>query len=580
MPEFPPCCIENVHNIGGTLCDWNTVCKPVQDHLDKYCKDSGQNPCAAVPQVPDGKVCYCCCSCFAYNTPIEAAPGQFVLVQDIVANVDHILAGAYQKGSLAPIWEERVVNYSSGFSASPGEPELEFDYMYYVTYQVEDGSQPPQYMIVTVDHLFLRPDGKVTPVQFLAPDDRLVNAHGGFSIVSFVIPARYKGGLHHVSFDGFDNKTLKYHLISANGVVTADYSVQLAYSSGDLNPDLIDQPPKAVALRASETAYQARYANSKALAFVADKTLWPKGMTPTATDVMINVPIYAARFLTDAQAADVQAHAPMLPIDSTTNVTAVQWLFEVYGAFFSNPIYLVDWQNETPNAYTWEINRQRFILFTGGLLRIQRFNQEGLAFVLSHLVAVAGGLKCVGPADYDGVFAKMRQVWRNALYFSIYSQGLEQIRKLFGYVTPEHAEADPADICAQPSLQCRLSAMEAAASMRSLPACADPHNYFGVVSAKVGRNPRHVVVVFNEDVNPESGGTLTNYKITDAAGSAVPVLAAEVCRPARNEVRLRVAKFQHQATYTVTVTNVVSDTDKLIDPAHASAEFRTGKLLG
>jgi hypothetical protein len=102
-------------------------------------------------------------------------------------------------------------------------------------------------------------------------------------------------------FDGFDNKTLDNHLLSANGVVTADYSVQLAYSTGNLNPALIDEPGENT-LRASERAYHARYANTEALAFVADKTRWPKGMTPVAAEPMVNIPVYAKSYLTEAHA--------------------------------------------------------------------------------------------------------------------------------------------------------------------------------------------------------------------------------------------------------------------------------------
>jgi hypothetical protein len=529
-----------------------------------------------MPQIPNGQLCYCCCSCFAYNTPIEMSPNEYVVVQDIVAEVDEILAGSYATLSGAPTWQPRVVDYSGGISAGPGESELQFDYMYYITYQVEDGSQPPQFMITTVDHLFLRPDGRVTPVQYLAPDDKIVNAHGGFSAVRFVVPARYRGGLHHLSFNGFDNQTLDQHLISANGVVTADYSVQLAYSSGELNPKLLDVPPQADA-RASERAYQARYTNAESLAFIADKSAWPKGMTPVASEPMINVPLYAKSFVTAAQAADIQAKAPILAFDNTVNVTSAMWLYNIYGAFFPGPIYLVDWQNDLPNGYTWEVNRQRFILLTGGLLRIQRFNQEGLAMVLAHLVAVADGAACVGPADYDAVFARLRTVWRNAYYFTTFTAGFDQVKKLFSYVTPENSRADPADICAQPSLDCRVLTMEAAASMLPLPPCANPDIYFGVVGAAAGRNIRYVSVRFNLAVNRETAESTDNYTITGGIGTeGVTIKAAEVSRAVPSTVRLTVRGLAPTTDYVVTVASVLSDAETPINPNHASADFRTG----
>ncbi|MET1112957.1 MAG: hypothetical protein ABWX67_15680 [Allosphingosinicella sp.] len=577
MPTFDPCCVAAVENMGAKLCDWDTVCLPIQQQLNFYCKNQGQNPCSPMPQIPGGQICYCCCSCFAYDTPIEMSPNEFVMVQDIVADVDEILAGSYSAGGGAAVWVPRVVDYSGGISAGPGEGELEFDYMYYITYQVEDGSEPPQFMITTVDHLFLRPDGRVTPVQYLVPDDKVVRAHGGLCTVRFVVPARYRGGLHHLSFDGFNNETLDGHLLSANGVVTADYSVQLAYSSGDLNPELLDLPPETNA-RASERAYQARHASEESIAFVADKTLWPLGMTPVASEPMVNIPSYAKSFLTQAQGEDVQTNAPIIPLDNTMNVTAALWLYKVYGAFFPGPIYLVDWQNDLPNGYTWEVNRQRFILITGGMLRIQKFNQEGLSVVIAHLISVAEGVACVGPADYDAVFAKMRTVWRNEYYFASFTAGFDQVKALFSYVSPEHSGENPADICAQPALDCRLRAMEAASTMFPLPECADPDSYFGVVGALAGRNIRYVSVRFNRPVNLESAQTTDNYTISGGTSSGgVSIEEAQVSRADPSVVRLTTGGLQPSSDYLVTVANVLSEAETPINPAHASADFRTAE---
>ena len=568
---FPQCCVDNVANLGGQLCTWD-FCKRIQDRLDYYCKDAGENPCAAVPQEEMGVPCYCCCSCFAYDTPIEASEGEYVMVQDIVADVDQILAGSYSAGAGAPTWVQRVVDYSSGISAGAGEAELEFDYMYYLAYQVEDGSTPPQFMLTTVDHLFLRPNGKVTPVQYLTPGDELVNSHGGVSNVMFVVPSKYKGGLHHLFFDGFNNETLDNHLLSANGVVCADYSVQLAYSNGDINPDLVDAPPEEGMLRACDDAYRSRYMNQAAADFISDKTRWPKGMTPIAAESMVNVPAYAKSYLTPAQAEDIRNNGQLMPPDNTQNVATAIWLFEIFGAFFSNPIYLIDWQNGLPNAYTWESNRQRFVLLTGGLLRVPKFTQDGLSMVLTHLVSVADGVQCVGPADYEGVYSKMRQVWRNNLYQPSFRAGYDQVAMLFGFVDEDHSHADPADICAQPSLDCRLLAMQEGASMGPLPECANPDHYFGLVSAFAGRQLQYVRATFNNPVNRESAESTDNYTI----GDTVTVETAEVPSNAPSDVRLKVSGLEPLTDYTLVVKNVLSAMETPIDPDHNKAAFRTG----
>ena len=283
--RFPECCVVNVGNQGGKLCSWD-FCRLVQEQVNQYCWNTHQPPCAPVPQAENGEPCWCCCtSFFFYNAPIEASPGEHVMAQDIAAGADRILAGSYHEGDEAPAWEPRAVDYAGSLAADGTADEPDFDYMYYVAYQREDGSEPPRFILATVDHLFLRPSGKLKPIQRLQPDDRLVNAHGGHSRVIFTVPARFKGGLHHLGFDGFDNKTLDHHLLSINGVVTADYAVQLAYSNGELDLELVDIPPAPEPPGGWRDAVPVRSANPAALDFINDKTRWPAGMTPRAESI-------------------------------------------------------------------------------------------------------------------------------------------------------------------------------------------------------------------------------------------------------------------------------------------------------
>src|SRR6185503_18430410 len=43
---------------------------------------------------PNGGYCYCCCSCFTRDTPIEKSPGAWVMVQDIEAGDTILAAGS------------------------------------------------------------------------------------------------------------------------------------------------------------------------------------------------------------------------------------------------------------------------------------------------------------------------------------------------------------------------------------------------------------------------------------------------------------------------------------------------------
>jgi hypothetical protein len=263
-----PCCIENVKKYGGVLCP-EEYCREIRWRLDEFCHSSGMPPCAPLPQLYDGRPCYCCCPGYAADMPIEAAEGKFVRAQDVAPGTDRILAGRYRAGDDTPSWDARVVDHSVGIVAGTAEGEPAFDYMYYLAYQVADEDEP-RAIVGTRDQLFLRPSGKVTPIQHLRPGDELVGAHGGVSRVTFAVPSHYRGTLHQIVFGGFDNKTLDGHLLSTNGVVTADYSVQLDCSTGELSPELLDLP----------NADGAAAPGPEAQAFIADKTRWPAGLTP------------------------------------------------------------------------------------------------------------------------------------------------------------------------------------------------------------------------------------------------------------------------------------------------------------
>ncbi|MET1113134.1 MAG: hypothetical protein ABWX67_16570, partial [Allosphingosinicella sp.] len=219
--------------IDGRLCS-EELCGIIAEELNQYCMYAGAPPCSPLPFLSNGEVCYCCCpgTGNAADTPFESAEDEFVRAQDLAPGVDRILAGRYRAGDGAPRWDARIVDHSVGIVAGGGEGEPAFDYIYYLAYQIAD-EEEPRAIVGTRDQLFLRPSARVTPIQHLRPGDELVGARGGIGRVAFTVPSHYRGALHQLALAGFDNKKLDGHLLSANGVVTADYSVQLAFSTGD-----------------------------------------------------------------------------------------------------------------------------------------------------------------------------------------------------------------------------------------------------------------------------------------------------------------------------------------------------------
>ncbi|MFD1836861.1 hypothetical protein [Paracidovorax cattleyae] len=266
MHEYASICVEQVKAMRGQLCNWKSTCWPNQHGISTYCQEVGFDHPVAL--IEDGKLCYCCCACFGQDTPIEVSPNNFVPVRDIAQN-DLVLSGFQKEGGIE--WQQRDIALSSGFNAQIG-----FDIMYYVHYLLDTDSQG---VFVTRDHLFLLPSGKVKPVQYLTPRDRLARPHGAPVEVVLVVLAKYQGGVHHLAFGGFDNTTLDGHLLSAHGVVSADFAVQLAFSCNQLNPALLESSAEEP-LQVGTREYLARYDSPERRAFLGDSRQWPPGLVP------------------------------------------------------------------------------------------------------------------------------------------------------------------------------------------------------------------------------------------------------------------------------------------------------------
>ena len=564
MPDFLPGCVKKVEAKGDKLCDWDTVCKPIQDIIDVYCKErkdqDGTSFDEPVPQIQNGQICYCCCSCFAHFTPIEVTPGEFVAIRDIDSG-DLVLAGA--QGGPAMTWTPSRISLSNGIG-----PELEFDFMYYVQYQLDGTSQQ---VIATVDHLFLMDNGKVKPVQYLTPGDALRRPDGGTAEVLFVVTAKYTGGVHHISFPGFDNQTLNGHLLSANGVVTSDYAVQLAYSAGQLNKQLLDEPA-GDAFEVGTPEYAARHENAAMRSFLGDSKQWPKGLNPQRRG-LINVPADARAFFTRKQAEQLRAGIKSYAVTSSINMATTRWLMNtIYGGYRPGVTFLLDWDNPLPNVYGWQSDGTTYVLVTGGLALLHDLQYQGLALLLAHGIAAAVDLECVGPADYQAVFSVLRIRWSNDLFFEIYVAGLAQIEALFAVI--EDREADPRDLCAQPSLACRIATYQAAATMLPLPACADPTSFFSLTQARGRRGNDHVIVSFNLAVDIATAQSTNNYTLSEiGVAPTIGICDARVVEGKPTTVALTVDAPLAGRAYDLAVSGVLSEAGLVLDPQHSSVTF-------
>ena len=537
-------------------------CGAIQGEINLYCHHNGLGGDVPVPEYSPGLgQCYCCCSCFAYGTPIEIEPDLYKLVQSIKVGETVLATGAELSG-----WEPKTVTELGGIA-----PEVEVDFMLTAKFVLADSEV--RFLITTADHLFLNgdPDGPtLIAMQSLRPGDVVRQADGGLATVSFVTWSQFSGGVRHFMLGDYrPGESLDGHLINANGLVTADLSVQLAHYGGQLPDDMVLRHTEEERPSIGSTAFHARYDTREYNDFVTSPEQWPPAMRPLAP-TLVNIPPSALAYFTQDQADDIQKAIGAQDLGNSAQLSLTRYLFKTYGAYAPNVYMIVDWANESPNAWYFIDYKQRFFVLSGGMARVPGLRREGLSFILSHLMAQADGEGCTAGADYTGISIYLRQVWPDDLFFDTFVPGYEQIEEVFGLVSPDHSGGNPNNICREPSLDCRKQSMVAGASFQKLPSCAVPAPDFGLASA-TATNLSEVTVRFTAAFNQPSASNPANYALNKNA------TALQVRFDGQNPdvLYLVTEGLESSTAYTLTVSNVFSNSGKPLAPAHNTAEFRT-----
>jgi len=233
MPD--QACLDNIKKQGGVYC--NDIdpgfCNLIQPDINEYCHHLGLPANTPVPQMANGKKCYCCCGGGAVKeTPVEIESGEYKSIQDIDEGDKVLATDADVKN-----WEKREATILSGVV-----PGVELAFMYYTVFEFNNGSKDQRAIVCTADHLFLLPNGKLVPIQGLAPGDEVRSANGGTAKMLFAVPGEYSGGVRYIGLgDWKRGDSLDGHLLNFNGIVMADLSVQLNYYGGNVPEDLVQQ---------------------------------------------------------------------------------------------------------------------------------------------------------------------------------------------------------------------------------------------------------------------------------------------------------------------------------------------------
>lgn len=538
----------------GSMCDYNR-CMKIQQKIDNSCHSRHWEPGSPyVLDNPDGSVCYCCCSCFAHNTPIAVNGTDYKLVQDFRKN-DKVFAADANLN-----WKEVTVDFCTNIEGAKTKAFM---------VNIRWGTQDYEQITVTEDHLFLIPgvpSRVLIPAGALNVNDHLIRPDGSTVKITQVVAGMQDGGVYQLA-TGEPKNTVDGHLLNSNGVISADFALQAGYIGGQLDKSLLvaDIDKR---LHVSSEAYSKKYNSKETLKFMASPDLWPKGFTITPKHNLYVVPSDAASFMTHAQAQDIMDNkeAPTRPFSNNYAIGMVEYLWVLFKGFYPDINYVMDWNNSLPNAYAFNSYSQQYILITGGLLRQSSLDKDGLSLIISqalaHLnVAESEGkpIVCTGVADYNSV-EYLGNVFRDKTYIEVFRNGLGQVEQLWNYISDANRKGR--DKCSDPAIDCRIETFKAASYMDPLPACADPDFVpFEVKKATSKKGDGTVEVTFSNHLNDNTALTLTNYEIVPY----VEITDAKVSERDPKKIILSAVLFEKE-DYALTISNVLSANGYELDP--------------
>jgi hypothetical protein len=461
------------------------------------------------------QACFCCCSCFAWGTRVAVAAEAWRVVQSIqLGDTVRCTRVGLNAGHLQLDWQPRTVTFSDGMAPAPNQTAVMLQY----------GDQGE--LVVTPDQPLLMPDGSLKTADRLTTDDYLVDRAGLPVPIHAVILGRHEVGFHSITTQDFSETVRPEWFLETNGVVVGDHLV-LAMQDAEALAALFapghDDLPK---IGSSDYAEEARDAHSLTAALGAQaRAIATRGFTPLDDAIQLNtgVPYGASPYVTEAQAADIARHGRFRGLSETFLVHDFNHFSALFSSFYPDVHFYLAWEDLNPNMYAFKAYGNQTVYLSGQMLRYQGMFKQGLAMIMAQGAArfLPGtihndaGLCCTGLADYSGA----NQVLQTLFYGDYNSwalAGYRQILQLFSEISP--ANLPGREVCATPSIPCRLQTIDAAISGMPLPPCAGGP-IEGALRLEDARWSRYqdasaIRVDFNLRLRASSALALRNYLLT------------------------------------------------------------------
>ncbi|MGL4599272.1 MAG: hypothetical protein ACRCYO_17250 [Bacteroidia bacterium] len=159
-------------------------------------------------------VCYCCCSgSGGFSATIASPTGDLAVHTLQTGNAVH--AGTLQGTTMK--WTTQALSLSAGLNSSEAADVITL---------VVNGSTK---LSVTPDHVLMLANGKLVLAQALKISDLLMRADGEVAKITALGLEHLEHAIHSISTDAPFDGTPNGHLITTNGIVNGDYTLQINF---------------------------------------------------------------------------------------------------------------------------------------------------------------------------------------------------------------------------------------------------------------------------------------------------------------------------------------------------------------
>ncbi|HLG65643.1 MAG TPA: hypothetical protein VKY19_27225 [Ktedonosporobacter sp.] len=579
MADWYTACKANADKDGVRLCQ-ETHCASTgqEDYNHKFCECKLPSQPYCKPPTPgccpfgigtviatyDSKgFCYCCCQCFAFDTPVAVSADTFKAIQDF--QIGDLVYVADLKDSQFS-WRQAPVEFSSGTGAlSQASTFVQ------VAYRLPDEAIGT--LLATPSQIFMVAGNKLKRADTLVPGDLLTLAATGEGapVVDLQLGS-YEKGIHHIATTVTPAVSVNGHLLNVQGVICGDFALQLALEDASVRAKLaVANPDQLPVIGTKEYIEQYKdLATGTYFARAGDPAISSEteGFHPYQEQAFV-IPDAAQSFLTEAQATDIARRAPRQPPYSGAGQDIVKYLFKLYGAFYPQVRFVLMAESEACNAYAQRIYDTPFVVISGGLVRVDALRFEGLAFILAHLIGVLFGgeplgendLTCRGAADYAAIVSVIGTTWRGTQLPRIIEPLMQQITELYSYISEANRQGRPGNTCSLISIDCRLEAMRAAMRTQPLPVCAGGPkiSYLELkhAVASLDADKPMITLTFNMPLKKLYAEYTANYTLS----SGVEVETAKLSSTDPEQVVLHTSTLQPGIEYTLVVAGLLSETN-------------------